>query len=169
MLGHSCGGNGWIGHPDPFSGSHSREVLMSDCEEAGCSFCGATRKALQWLVAGPRLFICDQCALKALTALKGTEGGFAGVKDGSAQCSFCGKLRAEVASTIHLLATELRICSECLEICADIFAQKWAEHRNDTLQTKWEGLAKGARTFNKANRPKLWNRIVTALRRPIGL
>ena len=42
-----------------------------------CSFCGATEKEVQWLIAGPNVCICDECVAEcaAIIARQQTEEG----------------------------------------------------------------------------------------------
>jgi hypothetical protein len=97
-----------------------------------CSFCGKSQKQVSKLIAGPDVYICDECANKAdrviatgevaatpLSAVKPVGADVTG-----AQCSFCGKRRYQVSGMA--LAAEGAICSECLALCLEIIAEELA-------------------------------------------
>jgi hypothetical protein len=80
----------------------SPEVLI-------CSFCGKSQKTVAKLIAGPSVYICDECVELARTGLRPQPA-----------CSFCGK-----ASTTKLKVRGLdsvAICFECLDLCDEIIA-----------------------------------------------
>jgi hypothetical protein len=75
-----------------------------------CSFCGATKEAVSYLIAGPGVYICDACVSLAQTHLDpvpATE---------TLRCSFCDKGSALVTGP------GVRICTECLGFCAEVLA-----------------------------------------------
>jgi ClpX C4-type zinc finger len=95
-----------------------------------CSFCGKHQKQVQKLIAGPGVYICDECVERVHAVL--TDPGrtvrtpIASIAqlgaEGAEQCSFCAKRRdrvAAVASTGHAL-----ICNECLELCEEIISEE---------------------------------------------
>jgi hypothetical protein len=99
-----------------------------------CSFCGKSQKQVSKLIAGPDVYICDECADKAdrvmatgevaatpLSAVKPI-----GVDVTRAQCSFCGKRRHQASGMA--LAAEGTICSECLALCLEIIGEELASH-----------------------------------------
>jgi hypothetical protein len=104
-----------------------------------CSFCGRPRDVCARLIAGPGVFICDRCAIRATRlAAAGpavesrTEGPMRLEPPGSeARCSFCGeqarKSRHVVASGLSVPAGKFgdlpRICDECLDLCLEILAE----------------------------------------------
>jgi hypothetical protein len=102
----------------------SRELLS-------CSFCGKHQKQIKKLIAGPRMYICNECidrvhAVLAATG-KTTSTPIATIAqvsdtDRGGRCSFCGKRRHQVAamaSTGHA-----KICNECIELCDEIIAEE---------------------------------------------
>ena len=109
-------------------------------EPAGpCSFCGRSRTGVAKLIAGPGVFICDQCVAKATRLSAGAavedqaEGTMRLEPPGSqVRCSFCGK---QAVQGMLLVASGLasapggkfgqgaRICDECLDLCLAILAE----------------------------------------------
>lgn len=98
-----------------------------------CSFCGKHQKQVQKLIAGPGVYICNECVERVHAVLVGpgttastpiaTIAQMAAA-DGTQQCSFCGKRRHQVAamaSTDHAL-----ICNECLDLCEEIISEELA-------------------------------------------
>jgi ATP-dependent protease Clp ATPase subunit len=103
-----------------------------------CSFCGRSREECAKLIAGPGVFICDQCVVQAtrLSAGAAVVGLAAGplrleASGSQARCSFCGEEAGEVR---HLVASGLsvpagkfgdlaRICDKCLDLCLEILAE----------------------------------------------
>jgi ATP-dependent protease Clp ATPase subunit len=96
-----------------------------------CSFCGKHQKQVKKLIAGPGVYICDECMARVHTVLAAA-GATASTRiaaiaqvpdaDGAEPCSFCGKPRDRVvamASTGHA-----QICNECVELCDEIVAEE---------------------------------------------
>jgi ATP-dependent protease Clp ATPase subunit len=69
-----------------------------------CSFCGATKVDVSYLIAGPGVLICDACVGLARQAQPEPAGA----------CSFCDKEGPFVAGP------GVRICEQCLEFCAEV-------------------------------------------------
>jgi hypothetical protein len=97
-----------------------------------CSFCGKAQKQVRKLIAGPHVYICDQCvatadqviatgetAATALSAVKSIGADLAAII-----CSFCGKTRQQVSGIAA--AAHGTICSECLLLCNEIVAEELA-------------------------------------------
>jgi ClpX C4-type zinc finger len=97
-----------------------------------CSFCGKSQKQVSKLIAGPDVYICNECADKAdrviatgeVTATPLSVVKSVGADATQAQCSFCGKRRYQVSGMA--LAAEGTICSECLALCLEIIAEDLA-------------------------------------------
>jgi ATP-dependent Clp protease ATP-binding subunit ClpX len=105
-----------------------------------CSFCGRSREECAKLIAGPGVFICDQCVAYASGLSAGavearSEAATLLEPSGSeARCSFCGKQARQVgflvasgrAATPSGKFGEVgtRICDECLDLCLEILAEK---------------------------------------------
>jgi len=104
-----------------------------------CSFCGCSREECAKLIAGPGVFICEQCVGRASRLAAG-----AAVEDraevpmlvepsgSEASCSFCGKeawqVRRVVASSLASapggkFGQGTRICDECLVLCEEILLE----------------------------------------------
>ena len=100
-----------------------------------CSFCGKHHEQARKLIAGPRVWICDECIgkagrviatgeatatpLSAITSV-GEDSDAAPVK-----CSFCGKRRHEVSGVAA--AARVAICTECLALCDEIIMEELAD------------------------------------------
>jgi len=99
-----------------------------------CSFCGKHQKQIRKLIAGPGVYICNECIEKAdrviangeviatpLSAMKpvGEDKDAATVK-----CSFCGKRRHQVSGLAA--AARVAICTECLALCHEIITEELA-------------------------------------------
>jgi hypothetical protein len=104
-----------------------------------CAFCGSDGDRAPRLVAGPGLFICDDCVELAAEVV--AEGGQRRTErtllvavdpdHRKARCSFCGKRRPEADGMAHAplrpavgkLARRdqgVRICGDCLRLCDEI-------------------------------------------------
>ena len=89
-----------------------------------CTFCKRSQDRVSKLIAGPKVFICDQCvamAEKSITvrAAPVSSGSLSLAEEGSkARCSFCRKGRA--ADRPLLTGSAGNICGECLEVCRQI-------------------------------------------------
>jgi len=107
--------------------------LQGPSELLSCSFCGKHQKQVKKLIAGPGVYICDECVERVhgvLTSSAGTASTpFAAIAqvsdaDVTLQCTFCGKRRQQVAamaSTGHA-----HICTECLDLCNEIISEELA-------------------------------------------
>jgi hypothetical protein len=87
-----------------------------------CSFCGRSKDDVAKLIAGPGIYICDQCVALAHRAADGLPAaGFDVVaKVSEWKCSFCGKKAAHVG--ILLAGPGLYICDRCLVVCDEVLA-----------------------------------------------
>src|SRR5665647_1592027 len=84
-----------------------------------CSFCGKAQKEVKKLIAGPTVYICDECiGLCNDIIAEEIEN-----RDGaSLTCSFCGKAQKEVKKLIA--GPTVYICDECIGLCNDIIAEE---------------------------------------------
>jgi hypothetical protein len=116
------GGRGW--RSSTRRGQDIRRDLLA------CSFCGKTKPPVKSLIAGPGVYICEQCVDKvhrvvatgevAATPLCAVKA--LGLEAATAKCSFCGKRRHQVdglATTGHD-----SICSECVALCREIIREE---------------------------------------------
>jgi ATP-dependent protease Clp ATPase subunit len=96
-----------------------------------CSFCGKSQQQVRKLVVGTGGRICDGCVSRAPTVM-GQPGRTVGTpiaaiqqtthEAGTQPCSFCGEGRYQVATMAS--AGDTRICTECLELCDEIFSEE---------------------------------------------
>src|SRR5207247_6802250 len=71
-----------------------------------CSFCNKSQNAVRKLIAGPAVFICDECVGVCQDIID---------EDGNAGCSFCGKSEGAVSKLVTGAYRPLaRICDGCL-------------------------------------------------------
>jgi hypothetical protein len=102
-----------------------------------CSFCGRSKRRTRRLVAGPDVYICEECVETAETVIRSETalGSLHSVSDSMAQrrCSFCGKRRHQVTglatsagNPAGKLAEDAAICAECLVLCREIHSEQLA-------------------------------------------
>lgn len=89
-----------------------------------CSFCEKKQYDVAKLIAGPSVYICNECIGSCTDALATGEstGKITMIIDKTAEerCSFCGKKPMEVVRIVGGPAA--RICNECIKICHEILA-----------------------------------------------
>jgi len=95
-----------------------------------CSFCGATRTD-RGIVAGPNVFICDNCIPECRKELSRAEPGKETEsskwrREAASRCSFCD--RPSTLERVVLGSAGGRICSTCVETCEDIFKDQGGSH-----------------------------------------
>jgi ClpX C4-type zinc finger len=98
-------------------------------ERRWCSFCGRSQRQIKTLVAGPEVYICNQC-IPVVDAVLDT-GNQASTATATIvpvteqarreRCSFCGKRRHEVTAMAstgdhRICAGRIRLCRDCQEI-----------------------------------------------------
>ena len=96
-----------------------------------CSFCGKQQKQTKKLIAGPGVYICNECADKAdrviatgnpaatpLAAMKPVGDDEDGLR---VKCSFCGKRRHQASGLA--ITGRVAICTECLALCHEIVTE----------------------------------------------
>ena len=97
----------------------SKEVTYVDC-----SFCGKKQAEAKTLIAGPAVYICDECVRDSKIALTSSEptGTITMILSKAAQvtCSFCGQKPTEVDGIVG--APQAKICNQCIKICEEILA-----------------------------------------------
>ena len=115
--------------------SHQRVHQIVEAQESGwkrwfqkvnkklaCSFCKSNSEQVEFLVAGPNVYICDKCASicqKVVDSPKGSKTSkkhkYKKVsKDTKLRCSFCGKLPGQ--SREVAAGKKHHICRECLAL-----------------------------------------------------
>lgn len=108
-----------------------------------CSFCGLAQKKVRKLVAGPGVYICNECVPLAVRVVACDAGGAttpAGTevigRASGRHCSFCGRGAQEVGRLASSAAggpsaakwadgDDVNICGECLNLCEDIIAERY--------------------------------------------
>src|SRR5579875_143985 len=97
-----------------------------------CSFCGKHQKQVKRLIAGPGVYICNECIEvtgRVIAAGEAAATPLSAVKPlgedaAAAKCSFCGKRRHQVTGLAA--AAGGTICTECLALCHEIIAEELA-------------------------------------------
>jgi hypothetical protein len=106
-----------------------------------CTFCGASQYDVRKLIAGPGVYICNECVELAQGAVN--SGGVTATRlgqmhavtdqDAEVRCRFCGKHRDQVTGLAAMLAETgdeasgpATICEECLSLCIEIIIEELA-------------------------------------------
>jgi ATP-dependent protease Clp ATPase subunit len=81
-----------------------------------CSFCGKHQDQVQRLIAGPGVYVCDECVAAISSGPEEPQ------EESGLRCSFCGKKQRQVH---HLTVgpNGVNICSECIALCQEIIAE----------------------------------------------
>jgi ATP-dependent protease Clp ATPase subunit len=89
--------------------SWRRFIAMWRARVISCSFCNKSQRDVKKLIAGPTVYICDECVNAAITGVPGVAARNV--------CSFCRK-----GGNILLAnpSDDVRICSECIQIARDV-------------------------------------------------
>jgi rubrerythrin len=85
-----------------------------------CTFCNRPPSELSKLLAGPNVYVCDECVQRAEATLKGTthRAGFVlAIRNSKNRCSFCGK-RGPDRPIVE--TADAKICTECIGISRQI-------------------------------------------------
>jgi hypothetical protein len=103
----------------------SDEPQTKETSYLQCSFCGKKSSEVQKLIAGPTVYICDECVSDAWQAImKGEPTGTITIvvgRQAEVRCSFCGKKTGEVVGMVGVPSAH--ICNQCLKICAEILEE----------------------------------------------
>ena len=99
-----------------------------------CSFCGRQQADVRKLIAGPGVYICNECVEKAdrviatgeaaATPLSAMKSMGEDQDDPRFKCSFCGKRRHQVSGVA--VAAGVAVCTECLALCHEIITEELA-------------------------------------------
>lgn len=98
-----------------------------------CSFCGATQIDTQRLVAGPGVWICDQCIGSATRVATGEgptdqaeQASFSAVPrdEHGTRCEFCGRGLQRPDRILRGGRQGRTICQSCLRLCNEILAER---------------------------------------------
>jgi hypothetical protein len=99
-----------------------------------CNFCEKQQSEVSRLVAGPGVYICNECIIigcRCLSPLNSLSRWFLQEEDkrffrakSFGKCDFCSKDQESVKTILSGFETpEKSICNECLDICKDILAE----------------------------------------------
>ena len=123
------GARPWRRAARPGKGDPERSAALK------CSFCGKRQKQVRKLIAGPGVYVCDECVERAdrviatgeptdtpLSAM--TSVGDHNKYGAPVKCSFCGKRRHQVTGLAA--AAKVAICTECLALCREIITEELA-------------------------------------------
>jgi ribosomal protein L24E len=82
--------------------------------DLACSFCGRPKRKARKVVAGPDVYICEQCVETAADTAPGSQE----------RCSFCGKRRHPGTGLFTSPDDEVAICAACLTLCREILSEQ---------------------------------------------
>ncbi len=112
-----------------------------------CSFCGKGQREVRKLIAGPSVYICDECVRLTFDILAKGESP-------PSQCSFCHDNRQKLRKLVVAARGYTYICDECVVAAAKIAAGEYATDLERTLRLAQRpdanGVAIVARHFAKA-------------------
>jgi len=109
----------------PATTSAASPAVTALTAEDACSFCGAPRRAVDKLLAGPGpVFICGGCVARAATVVSGgtvEDGGMHLVAAGDdPTCTFCGNRGSVGGDMAEADGGNPRICAQCASTCQRI-------------------------------------------------
>jgi len=92
-----------------------------------CSICAKTSNQVQKLISGPGVYICDQCVDVCKRIIDGKseaeQVNIVPLQSEDLKCSFCGKRSRQVSDGKILGSADMRICSECVDLCITILEE----------------------------------------------
>lgn len=86
-----------------------------------CSFCEKHQGDVQKLIAGPGVYICDECIKLCDARLIAEQGTPSDPVNAKSKCSFCGKRQTDVERLLN--GPGYHICNECVDLCNEILAE----------------------------------------------
>ena len=102
--------------------SECNEPLSRETNYLQCSFCEKKQSEVSKLIAGPQVFICNECITTCSQVIGEGEpsGKITLILEQQAEtgCSFCGKKPVEVNRIVGV--PKALICNECIKICEEI-------------------------------------------------
>ena len=85
--------------------------------DAVCTWCSRPPSEVRKLVAGPNLYICDDCVADAFRQLPKTAKSTSGLRTVRARCSFCR--RAATGERKVVTGARANVCDDCLRLCRE--------------------------------------------------
>ena len=92
-----------------------------------CSFCGKSQREVEELIAGPKVYICNECLNRFSQILQTPTSRLETKQKTENCCSFCGKSEQEISKMFSQSAAN--ICDECIELCQDIFREELEQEK----------------------------------------
>lgn len=90
-----------------------------------CGFCGADKDSVEALIAGPSVFICDDCTKVIehvmIDQTKSAPNFQALERTSKLRCSFCSKRSGRDRNVVA--GVDAQICHECIEICKKLLKE----------------------------------------------
>jgi|SRR6516162_8608198 ATP-dependent protease Clp ATPase subunit len=83
-----------------------------------CSFCGKTQDEVKKLIAGPGVYICDECVTECDELFKAEKDKRSENTDVKLKCSFCGKPQEKVKRIFQ--GPRVYVCDECIDLCNEL-------------------------------------------------
>jgi hypothetical protein len=147
------GSRRWLRQREPDRRESGQREPGRPGPKLACTFCGQDQAQARKLIAGPHVYICDACVSLARNVISSdpapgslfvpvtmTPGHGQPEFEPKARlaCSFCGKKLHQVAglaatappaqgSAKRGLLPRATICTECLDLCAEIIAEELSE------------------------------------------
>ena len=87
-------------------------------QDLTCSFCGKNQEEIEKLIAGPNVYICNECVQLCNEIL--SEEGESPDSEEDLHCSFCAKNQKDVEKLVP--GPAVSICNECIQLCTKIIA-----------------------------------------------
>src|SRR3954471_20747984 len=85
--------------------------------DAVCTWCSRPPSEVRKLVAGPNLYICDDCVADAFRQLAKTSKSMSGLRAVRTRCSFCR--RAAAGERKVVTGARANVCDDCLRLCRE--------------------------------------------------
>jgi len=89
-----------------------------------CSFCGKQREQVEYVIAGPGVYICDECIALCNHIIEveaKRDKSPSDLANRELRCSFCAKSYEQVANLIA--GPGVFICTECVDLCNEIISK----------------------------------------------
>ncbi|PWT96104.1 MAG: hypothetical protein C5B53_10310 [Candidatus Melainabacteria bacterium] len=83
-----------------------------------CTFCNKTQDKVKKMIAGPGVYICDECVKECDELLIAEKDKPTEKADSKLKCSFCSKPQTMVQKLLK--GPTKYICNECVDLCDEI-------------------------------------------------